>query len=228
MIFELSLNWLRSNEKNCKLNYVVRQHGSKRRRPIKKFIIQISPFFLIIGALLQGCGSDRVIVQISTELGNITIEIYEKEAPLTAANFLRYVDEGLFKDSKFYRVVTKSNQPQNDIKIEVIQGGLFTEEKMYEPIAHETTEKTGILHKDGFISMARNEPGTATSEFFICVGDQPELDFGGKRNPDGQGFAAFGKVIEGMDVVREIQQQPEIEQMLNHQVHILNISRKSS
>lgn len=179
-----------------------------------------------MGALLQGCGSDRVIVQISTELGNITIEIYEKEAPLTAANFLRYVDEGLFKDSKFYRVVTKSNQPQNDIKIEVIQGGLFTEEKMYEPIAHETTEETGILHKNGVISMARNEPGTATSEFFICVGDQPELDFGGKRNPDGQGFAAFGKVIEGMDVVREIQQQPEIEQMLNHQVHILNISRK--
>ncbi|MCH8305599.1 MAG: peptidylprolyl isomerase [Candidatus Marinimicrobia bacterium] len=164
---------------------------------------------------------------MNTELGNITLEIYEKEAPLTAANFLRYVDEGLFKDAMFYRVVTKRNQPQNDIKIEVIQGGLFTEEKMYEPIAHETTEETGILHKDGVISMARNEPGTATSEFFICVGDQPELDFGGKRNPDGQGFAAFGKVIEGMDVVREIQQQPEIEQMLNHQVHILNISRKS-
>ena len=175
---------------------------------------------------MQGCGSDRVIVQISTELGNITIEIYEKEAPLTAANFLRYVDEGLFKDAMFYRVVTKSNQPQNDIKIEVIQGGLFTEEKMYEPIAHETTEKTGILHKDGVISMARNEPGTATSEFFICVGGQPELDFGGKRNPDGQGFAAFGKVIEGMDVVREIQQQPEIEQMLTHQVLIKSISRK--
>ena len=126
----------------------------------------------------------------------------------------------------FYRVVTQSNQPQNDIKIEVIQGGLITEEKMYEPIAHETTEETGIPHKDGVISMARNEPGTATSEFFICVGDQPELDFGGKRNPDGQGFAAFGKVIEGMEVVRKIQQQPETDQMLTHQVLIKSISRK--
>ena len=83
-----------------------------------------------------------------------------------------------------------------------------------------------MLHKDGVISMARNEPGTATSEFFICVGDQPELDFGGKRNPDGQGFAAFGKVIEGMEVVREIQAQPEQEQMLEPQVRILNITRK--
>ena len=176
---------------------------------------------------MQGCGSDRVIVQISTEMGNITIEIYDKKAPLTATNFLRYVDEGLFKDSKFYRVVTETNQPFNDVKIEVIQGGLFTEEKMHEPIAHETTEETGLLHKDGVISMARNEPGTATSEFFICVGDQPELDFGGKRNSDGQGFAAFGKVIAGMEVVREIQQQPEIEQMLDHEVRILNITREN-
>ena len=201
---------------------------SERRGPVKKFINQIISFSVIGGALLQGCGTDKVIVQIDTEMGNITVEIYDKRAPLTASNFLRYVDEGLLKDSKFYRVVTKNNQPDNDIKIEVIQGGLFTEEKTFEPIAHETTRETGILHKEGVISMARNEPGTATSEFFICIGDQPELDFGGRRNPDGQGFAAFGKVIEGMDVVREIQQQPETERMLNQHVRILNISRKSS
>jgi len=182
---------------------------------------------LIGGALLQGCGSDKVIVQMNTEMGIITIEIYDKRAPLTASNFLRYVDEGLFKDSKFYRVVTKENQPINDVKIEVIQGGLFTEEKMYEPIKHEPTSKTGVLHEDGVISMARNEPGTATSEFFICIGEHPELDFGGRRNPDGQGFAAFGKVIDGMEVVRKIQQQPELEQMLNHEVRIMNITRKN-
>ena len=182
---------------------------------------------MIGGALLQGCGPDRVIVQMSTEMGNITIEIYDKKAPLTASNFLRYVDEGLFKDSKFYRVVNRNNQPNNEIKIEVIQGGLFTEEMMYEPIVHETTKETGVLHKDGVISMARNEPGTATSEFFICIGEQRELDFGGRRNPDGQGFAAFGKVIEGMEVVRMIQQQPEIEQMLTHQVRIINVTRKN-
>ncbi len=182
---------------------------------------------MIGGALLQGCGSDKVIVQMDTEMGNIKVEIYDKRVPLTSSNFLRYVDDGLFIDAKFYRVVTKENQPHNEIKIEVIQGGLFAEEKMYEPIAHETTEETGILHKDGVISMARNEPGTTTSEFFICIGEQPELDFGGRRNPDGQGFAAFGRVIEGMEVVREIQQQPEIEQMLIHEVRIINITRKN-
>jgi peptidyl-prolyl cis-trans isomerase A (cyclophilin A) len=88
------------------------------------------------------------------------------------------------------------------------------------PIAHETTTQTGILHKDGVISMARLEPGTATSEFFICVGDQPELDFGGKRNPDGQGFAAFGRVIKGMEVVRRIQQQPDKKQFLDPVIKI--------
>jgi peptidyl-prolyl cis-trans isomerase A (cyclophilin A) len=91
------------------------------------------------------------------------------------------------------------------------------------PIVHETTEQSGILHKDGTISMARNEPGTASSEFFICIGAQPSLDFGGKRNPDGQGFAAFGKVIKGMDVVRKIQKLPETNQYLDKRVKILKV-----
>ena len=82
------------------------------------------------------------------------------------------------------------------------------------PIAHEITEVTGILHKDAIVSMARMGPGTAATDFFICIGDQPELDYGGKRNPDGQGFAAFGKVLEGMDVVRAIHQQPVDKQRL--------------
>jgi len=93
------------------------------------------------------------------------------------------------------------------------------------PIDHETTEKTGIFHKDGVISMARLQPGTASSEFFICVGDQPELDYGGKRNPDGQGFSAFGKVIAGMDVVEKIHQQPADGQTLNPRIKIHNIVR---
>ena len=83
---------------------------------------------------------------------------------------------------------------------------------MLPPIPHETTQQTGLRHADGTLSMARNEPGTASSEFFICVGDQPELDFGGKRNPDGAGFAAFGKVLAGLDVVRKIHQSPAREQ----------------
>jgi peptidyl-prolyl cis-trans isomerase A (cyclophilin A) len=113
------------------------------------------------------------------------------------------------------------------VKIEVIQGGLqFSKDKKpFPPITHETTDKTGLLHKDGTISMARLAPGSADSEFFICVGDQPELDFGGKRNPDGQGFAAFGRVVEGLDVVHKIQQQPDEGQMLKQRVMIENIER---
>lgn len=166
-------------------------------------------------------------VLVKTELGDITVEIYEKQAPITAANFLRYVDESRFEEVCFYRVVRMDNQPDNDIKIDVVQGGLRfgKAENMLPPIEHETTQKTGILHEDGVISMARSKPGTATSEFFICIGDQPELDFGGKRNPDGQGFAAFGKVISGMDIVREIQKHPDEQQILIEKIKIESITR---
>lgn len=174
-----------------------------------------------------GFANETPRVLIKTELGDITVDIYEKDAPITAVNFLKYVDNNLFDGATFYRVVTMDNQPNNDVKIEVIQGGLgFGEsEKRFPPIAHETTEKTGIKHKNGVISMARNKPGSASSEIFICINDQPELDFGGKRNPDRQGFAAFGKVIEGMDVVRKIQQQPAEGQMLNPKIKIYSITR---
>jgi peptidyl-prolyl cis-trans isomerase A (cyclophilin A) len=155
-------------------------------------------------------------VKIETVLGNIIVEIDTIKAPVTATNFLKHVAEETYKDALFYRVVRMDNQPQNDVKIEVIQGGVFTEVRFEKimPIAHETTQATGIKHLDGTISMARMEPGTASTEFFICINNQPELDFGGKRNPDGQGFAAFGKVIRGMDVVREIQKQKDKGQTL--------------
>ena len=93
------------------------------------------------------------------------------------------------------------------------------------PIEHEITEKTGIIHENGTISMARLEPGTASSEFFICINDQPELDFGGRRNPDGQGFAAFGKVTSGMNVVKKIQVMPVNGQLLEKIVKIISIKR---
>lgn len=171
--------------------------------------------------------SQNPVAVIRTELGDIRVEIFVKQAPISAENFLTYVDEGLYANSVFYRVVTMKNQPNNPVKIEVIQGGLFSDDKTrYFPIDHETTDKTGIHHLDGVISYARAEPGTAGSEFFICIGDQPELDYGGKRNPDGQGFAAFGRVIEGMDVVRKIHQQPEEGQYLKPQIKIFNIVRE--
>ena len=178
-----------------------------------------------LGALLSGCDERNPRVLIKTELGDITVEVYVREAPITAANFLTYAGERRFEGATFYRTVTMDNQPDNEIKIEVIQGGLKEDEQGLglDAIDHETTAETGLKHKDGTISMARLEPGTASSEFFICVNDQPELDFGGGRNPDGQGFAAFGRVIDGMDTVRKIQIQPANGQYLDPEIRILDV-----
>ncbi len=154
-------------------------------------------------------------VVMKTRFGTIVAELYPKKAPVTVANFERYLKLGKYKDAVFYRAVTLKNQPKKKVKIEVIQGGLFQDIKaMMPPIKLETTKQTGLHHLNGTLSMARNGPNTATSEFFICIGKQPELDYGGKRNPDGQGFAAFGRVVRGMDVVRKIQQQPTDHQLL--------------
>ena len=148
-------------------------------------------------------------VRIDTDVGVILVDINADKAPITAGNFLRYVAEKRYDGGAFYRVVTMKNQPTSPVKIEVIQGGLDSDStKRLPAIPHETNDKTGIKHLDGTISMARSTPGSASSEFFICINDQPELDFGGKRNPDGQGFAAFGRVVDGMNVVRRIQQAP--------------------
>ena len=154
--------------------------------------------------------ADTVSVEMKTSAGDIRIEVFPQAAPVTVENFLRYVDGGYYNNARFYRVVRMNNQQQNTIKIEVIQGGLELDaaDLPFEPIAHESTETTGIKHVDGVISMARGDPGTAASEFFICINDQPELDFSGQRNPDQKGFAAFGKVVDGMDVIRTIQEMP--------------------
>jgi peptidyl-prolyl cis-trans isomerase A (cyclophilin A) len=179
--------------------------------------------------LLLGCagGNNKTWVLMESDAGDIVLEIYEEQAPQTAKNFLRYVDEDRFEGARFYRVVHMNNQPQNEVKIEVIQGGLQDDfpDQALPPIDHETTSVTSIKHLDGTLSMARLEPGTASSEFFICIGNQPELDFGGRRNPDGQGFAAFGKVVEGLQVVRKIQQKPAEGQFLSPVVQITSIRR---
>ena len=150
----------------------------------------------------------RVLVQ--TELGDIVIEVDAAKAPGTAANFLKYVDAGHYNGGTFHRTVKMDNQPESTIKIEVIQAGVNPEvaKSSFPPISLERTSVTGILHKDGAVSMARGAPDSATSGWFICINDQPSLDFGGMRNPDGQGFGAFGRVVSGMDVVRKIQMAP--------------------
>ena len=184
--------------------------------------------FLNLLILTIGCQNhSNIKVVMETELGTIIMDLYQKRAPSPVNNFLRYLDEKRFQDAHFYRAVHLNNQPANDILIEVIQGGLGIDPHSMEllPIEHETTKKTGIKHEDGTISMARLEPGTASSEFFICINDQPQLDFGGMRNPDGQGFAAFGKVTSGLNVVKKIQMMPVNGQILQKTVKIMSIKR---
>jgi peptidyl-prolyl cis-trans isomerase A (cyclophilin A) len=167
----------------------------------------------------------RVVIQ--TELGDIEVEVDTVRAPVTAANFLRYVDLGFYHVGRFHRTVREDNQPQQKVKIAVIQAGLDSlRVQEFPPIPLERTRETGVLHRDGTISMARDGPNSATSEFFICIGNQPELDFGGKRNPDGQGFAAFGRVVLGMDIVAKIHQAPAREQQLTPAIRIRGVARK--
>ena len=172
--------------------------------------------------------SKPVVVIIKTEKGEIEVDLDAKNAPITTANFLRYVDAKHYDGGRFHRTVTPSNQPDNAVKIEVIQAGVLIakEKETFPTIKLERTRGTKMTHLNGTISMARDGPDTATSDFFICVGDQPELDFGGKRNPDGQGFAAFGRVVKGMDVVRAIQKSAADGQVLKPPITIQSITRK--
>ena len=166
---------------------------------------------MLIAVLLAGslvhAQEDTVRINMSTSEGEIGIDLYVSKAPITAGNFLKLVDGGHMDGGSFYRVVTFENDNGNP-KIEVIQGGLGGASEGFDTIDHESTEQTGILHTDGVISMARGGVGTASTEFFICIGDQPGLDHGQPRNADNQGFAAFGRVVSGMDVVRRINALP--------------------
>jgi peptidyl-prolyl cis-trans isomerase A (cyclophilin A) len=185
-------------------------------------------------APLTAAARERVVrVRLVTERGTIVLALYPDRAPITVANFLAYADKGLMKGGSFYRTVSPKND-NNPATISVIQGGLGDGGERLPPIPLETTRRTGLRHTEGVISMARDTPGSATSEFFICLGDSPALDFGGARNKDGQGFAAFGKVVEGMDVVRSIHDaateaqadDPYMKgQMIEKPVRILELSR---
>lgn len=190
------------------------------------FVFRILIFFsmLCLPAITGKAQAPRVVLE--TDAGNITVELYDKQAPVTVANFLRYVDEDRFGRASFYRALRRENQPKDSTRIEIIQGGLAPVFALALPaIIHESTQQTGLSHLNGTISMVRQGAGTARSEFFICVGDQPALDAGGKRNPDGLGFAAFGKVVAGMEVVKKIHQMPLRGQLLTEPVKILSVKR---
>jgi peptidyl-prolyl cis-trans isomerase A (cyclophilin A) len=178
--------------------------------------------FVVLALVPVGKPVGNPHVFLRTEAGVIEIEVDAAHAPVTAKNFLRYVREGFYDGGSFHRTVTMQNQPQNPVKIEVVQAGTNAAgEGKYPPIALERTSVTGLRHLDGTVSMARKEPDTASTEFFICIGDQPELDYGGKRYEDGQGFAAFGRVVKGMDVVRKIQASPADGQKLTPPIGIV-------
>ena len=179
----------------------------------------------LVFALTLVVALPRVVIE--TELGEIEIEVDTVRAPNTAANFLKYVDDGMYNGGRFHRTVRLDNQPDKDVKIEVIQGAASaTRIREFPPaIELERTSVTKLTHADGVVSMARSSPNSARDQFFICIGNQPELDFGGKRNADGQGFAAFGRVVRGMDVVRKIQAAPAEQQNLRPLVLIIRARR---
>jgi peptidyl-prolyl cis-trans isomerase A (cyclophilin A) len=172
-------------------------------------------------------GGGLVRVRLETELGPIVVEVDTVRAPVTARNFLQYVDGGYYDTGRFHRTVRAGNQPDRAVKIDVIQAGTdpHSDRPDFGAIPLERTSTTGLRHVDGALSMARDGPDTATNDFFICIGDQPELDFGGKRNPDGQGFAAFGRVVSGMDVVRRIHDAPADGQALTPPIVIRSARR---
>ncbi len=174
----------------------------------------------------------RVLVRFETELGNVEVALSGDKAPITVANFLKYVDGGFYSGGVFHRTVKtakgsrQDNQPQSPIKIDVVQGGPNPNQKLgFGAIELERTAKTGLKHIDGAISMARSGPNTATSDFFFCIGDQPSLDFGGQRNPDGQGFAAFGLALKGREVLERIQVSPAEGQKLTPPIKLYRIAR---
>lgn len=187
------------------------------------------------GVSMSSNASELVPVVIETTLGAIEVDINTKAAPITAANFLSIVDSGLYDGGTFHRTVTLENQntinvatSNSSVVIEVIQGGIHPEKlpEDLQPIPLERTTDTGLKHTDGAISMGRGSADSATEQFFICIGDQPGLDFGALRNPDGQGFAAFGYVTSGMDVVRAIQVSAHEGQKLTPPIAIRKIFRK--
>ncbi|MEP6927697.1 MAG: peptidylprolyl isomerase [Ginsengibacter sp.] len=193
-------------------------------------IIQI--FFIVSAFIYSSCTHTKYkepTIKIKTNFGDIIVELYPEKAPKTVSAFLSYVDSGYYKNSSFYRVLKEEDQPSNAFKSNLIQGGIWQSQNKKQlslsGIPHETTKQTGLLHKDGAISLARNAPGTANTEFFIVIGDQPAYDYGGAANPDGQGFAAFGKVIKGMDVVKQIHHQPDNETNFTPPLAIINIVR---
>jgi peptidyl-prolyl cis-trans isomerase A (cyclophilin A) len=164
------------------------------------------------------------LVIIHTSQGDIAVGVRIYDAPETVCNFLRYADAGAYDGGSFFRTVVAATD-DNANPIDVIQAATTAgaDDPGTGSIALERTRDTGLKHVAGVVSMARDGPDTATSSFFIVVQDSPALDYGGQRHPDGQGFAAFGYVAGGMDVVRAIQALPAADEQIRSPVKIISV-----
>ena len=172
-----------------------------------------------------------VVVVFETAAGNFEVSVDAARAPGTAANFLKYVDDGAYDNGYFHRTVRPDTETNTVTPIQVVQASRAQGTRSYGAIALERTSATGIKHLAGTLSMARAAAAdSASSDFFVCVTDTPALDFGGARNPDGQGFTAFAQVVSGMDVIKKIQMSPNATtgntQNLQPRVAILKAYRK--
>jgi peptidyl-prolyl cis-trans isomerase A (cyclophilin A) len=192
-------------------------------------------FILLFCCISFSCHSKKnykePTVKIETNFGDIIVELYPEKAPKTVAAFLSYVDSGYYKDASFYRVLKAEDQPSGSFRSDLVQGGIWqTKNKLQlslPGISLETTKQTGLHHKSGTITLARTGPDSGNTEFFILTGDEAgkSYDYGGDANADGQGFAAFGQVIEGMDVVKDIHEQPDNATSFTPPIAIKNIVR---
>jgi peptidyl-prolyl cis-trans isomerase A (cyclophilin A) len=190
---------------------------------MRKFIFLLLPLFMI------ACGGPAYKnphVLISTSIGDIELELFPDKAPKTVAAFLSYIDSGYYTKGAFYRVLmTEGHSPSSNTGL--IQGGMWqgTDKKhaAIPGIVHESTKQTGLSHTSGTVSLARLAVGTASTEFFICIGNQTQFDYG--QGGDGEGFAAFGEVFEGMEVVRKIQTEPHSGESFEPKIVIHKISR---
>jgi peptidyl-prolyl cis-trans isomerase A (cyclophilin A) len=185
--------------------------------------------FVLFCLVISACGKKykNPHVEIQTRYGDIEVELFPESAPKSVAAFLSHIDSGFYQNASFYRALNDDNQPTGNTGTALLQGGVWkTKGPLNVPgIPHEDTRQTKLTHANGTISFAREAPGTATTEFFICIGDQKGFDYGGMNNPDGQGYAAFGRVVKGMDLLFQWYTRPTNGDLLERPIHIENIVR---
>jgi peptidyl-prolyl cis-trans isomerase A (cyclophilin A) len=179
----------------------------------------MSGAILAAALVAQAAGQSEPLprAMIVTEYGPVTVELDHVRAPVTACNFMRYVSLGLYTGGRFFRSV---QGPIHVVQAETIHG---SDDPGLGPIRLERTRDTGLRHAAGAVSMARDGPDTATSSFFVVTHDSPSLDFGGGRNPDGQGFAVFGRVVEGLGLFHLMQARPTLDERIQPPVAMLSV-----